>query len=192
MTLFEFLITEEGIDKISLVETPAIGVEFVTLAKQQVFKETKKGILIGAALIPDKPIYRVADDGREYYGYFSKETVRLIAERYMENHRQDQWNVDHDKDVTGVVMLESWIVEGENDKSKNYGFELPEGTWMISVKVKNEKVKKQILEENRIKGFSIEGAFELRKVEQQIEAKVQERIEMTLKDILVDRLKSLS
>jgi predicted DNA binding CopG/RHH family protein len=183
--------TEEGIDKISLVETPAIGVEFVTLAKQQVFKETKRGILLGAALIPDKPIYRMSDDGKEYYGYFSKDTVRSIAERYMEMKRQDVWNVDHADDVTGVVMLESWIVEGENDKSKNYGFDVPEGTWMISVKVNNEELKKEILETNRIKGFSIEGAFELRQVEQQLTARVQERLCEEIKKRVAEKLEKM-
>ena len=192
MTLFEFLMTEEGIDKISLVSSPAIGVNFITLSKQekQTFKETKKGELIGAVLIPNKPIYRIDDDGQEYYGYFSQETVKAIADRYMEMKKQDVWNVEHEKDVTGVVVLESWLTEGE-DKSKKYGFNVPDGTWMVRVKVNNDKVKQQILEEGSIKGFSIEGNFQLKEIRQQLQKVVEEKMEKILRDTVARKLKSL-
>jgi hypothetical protein len=57
-----------------------------------------------------------------------------------------------------MSVVESWIVEGENDKSKNYGFDVPKGTWMIAMKVNNDKVWQQV-KEGKIKGFSIEGYF---------------------------------
>jgi hypothetical protein len=44
------------------------------------------------------------------------------------------------------------------DKSKQYGFSLPKGTWMISMKIEDENVWKQV-KEGKYKGFSIEGYF---------------------------------
>ena len=56
--------------------------------------------------------------------------------------------------------MESWIVENpEMDKSKMYGFEVPEGTWMISMKVENDEVWNDYVKEGKVKGFSIEGYF---------------------------------
>ena len=190
MTLFEFLVTEEGIDKISLVESPAIGVNFLAFKKEQkqTFKETKKGYLIGAAMIPDKPIYRVDADGQEYYGYFSKDTIRKIAELYMEKARQKDWNVEHATDVEGVTLVESWIVDGE-DKATRAGLSVPDGTWMVGVKVANEEVKKDILEKGSIKGFSIEGLFETRPVTQQLARVVEEKIEQALLSKLEEKVR---
>jgi hypothetical protein len=44
------------------------------------------------------------------------------------------------------------------DKSKNYGFSLPKGTWMISMKIEDDKVWKDA-KDGKYKGFSIEGYF---------------------------------
>ena len=60
--------------------------------------------------------------------------------------------------VDGVSLVETWIIEGENDKSKNFGFSLPEGTWFGCMKVENEEVRQQI-QNKEVLGFSIEGNF---------------------------------
>jgi phage head maturation protease len=44
------------------------------------------------------------------------------------------------------------------DKSKEYGFSLPKGTWMISMKVNNDDIWQKV-KAGEIKGFSIEGYF---------------------------------
>lgn len=190
MTLFEFIMDEEGIQRISLVDRPAIGVEFVTLSAQPIqFKETKKGELIGAVLIPNKPIYREDEERGGYYGYFSKETVAMLSERYMELKNQDKWNIDHtEQEVDGVVVLESWLVE-QPDKSQKYGFDLPDGTWMMRVKVKNEDVRREVLETGRLRGFSIEGRFSLASVQRQLQKVVEEKMAAILCRKVVARLK---
>ena len=83
MNLIELIIDETmsltGIDAISLVEHPAIEEDFIALnaQKRQLFamQNQEKRLLMGAALVPDKPIYRT-DGANEYYVYFSKATVR--------------------------------------------------------------------------------------------------------------------
>lgn len=150
-----------GVYAISVVEQPAIGVDFVALSEQHnvKFKEDFRGLLYGALLIPDQLIYRRNDEtDEEYYVKYSKDTIRAIAYNYLKQANQNNATVEHAKVVDGVTLVETWIIEGENDKSKNFGFDLPEGTWFGCMKVDNEEVKKQI-QNKEVLGFSIEGNF---------------------------------
>ena len=43
--------------------------------------------------------------------------------------------------ITGLTVVESWLVDDPKmDKSAKYGLEMPEGTWMISMKVENDEI----------------------------------------------------
>jgi len=150
-----------GVFAISVVEQPAIGVDFVALSEQHSvkFKEDFRGLLYGALLIPDQLIYRRDDKTEEeYYVKYSKDTIRAIAYNYLKQNMTNNATVEHAKVVEGVSLVETWIIEGENDKSKNFGFDLPEGTWFGCMKVENDEVKKQI-QNKEVLGFSIEGNF---------------------------------
>ena len=53
----------------------------------------------------------------------------------------------------------SWLIEdSKKDKSSAYGYDLPKGTWMVSMKVLNDEVWKAV-KDGEVKGFSIEGYF---------------------------------
>jgi hypothetical protein len=66
---------------------------------------------------------------------------------------------EHETKLSGLSVVESWIIEDEKqDKSAKYGFNLPKGTWMISMKVNNDDVWKDV-KDGKVKGFSIEGYF---------------------------------
>jgi len=154
-----------GVFCISMVEQPAIGVDFVALSEQHSvkFKEDFRGLLYGALLIPDQLIYRRDDKTEEeYYVKYSKDTIRAIAYNYLKQNMTNNATVEHAKVVEGVSLVETWIIEGEHDKSKNFGFDLPEGTWFGCMKVENEEVKKQI-QNKEVLGFSIEGNFAVEK-----------------------------
>ena len=172
-----------GVFAISVVEQPAIGVDFVALSEQHTvkFKEDFRGLLYGALLIPDQLIYRRDDKtDEEYYVKYSKDTIRSIAYNYLKQNMTNNATVEHAKVVDGVSLVETWIIEGENDKSKNYGFDLPVGTWMISMKVNNEDVWRQV-KDGKVKGFSIEGYF-------------ADKLEMSMmseEDLLIERIKQI-
>lgn len=166
MKIFELVIDEEaelyGIDAISLVDKPAIELDFVALSEQKVqFAEVDadKRILVGPALVPDKPIYRSNGD-EEFYVYFSKSTVRRASELYMKHGNQTNHTLEHEHSVQGLTLVESWLVEDKKkDKSAYYGLDVPVGTWMVSVKVDNEAIWQEWVKEGKVKGFSIEGYF---------------------------------
>ena len=65
---------------------------------------------------------------------------------------------EHQSDLEGITTVESWVKVGEQDKSKHYGYDLPDGTWFVSMKVDNEDVWKDI-KKGGVKGLSIEGVF---------------------------------
>jgi phage head maturation protease len=153
---------EMGINAVSVVESPAIEENFVALQKHEVeLKEvdTEKRILMGAALIPNKQIYRKNKD-KEFYIYFSEDTVRKASELFLMRSNQNNATYEHERNMLeGMSVVESWIIEDEKtDKSKLYGFSLPKGTWMISMKVNNDEVWQKV-KDGDVKGFSIEGYF---------------------------------
>ena len=164
MDIVELFIDENdevsGIEAISVVESPAIESDFIAL-KNQEFKlaevDKEKRILMGAALIPNKPIYR-RNGKQEYYIYFSKDTVRKASELFFIRGNQNNSTFEHQLPLQGLTAVESWIVESEQDKSRAYDLNVPIGTWMVSIKVNNDDVWKQV-KAGEVKGFSIEGYF---------------------------------
>lgn len=153
---------ESGIDAISIVESPAIESDFIALKNQEIkFAEIskEKKILLGALLIPNKPIYRRGDDG-EYYIYFSRDTVSKASQKYLTMGKQNNSTLEHSESLKGLSLVESWLVEDKvHDKSVKYGLDVPIGTWMGAVKVNNEEIWNEYVKTNKVRGFSIEGFF---------------------------------
>lgn len=166
MRIVELIIDEEaemyGIDAISIVDRPAIELDFIALKEARLqFAETDtdKRILMGPALVPDKPIYRRNGED-EFYVYFSKSTVRKASELYLKHGNQANHTLEHEHKINGLTVVESWIVEDkEKDKSALYDLDVPKGTWMVAVKVDNEAIWQEWVKEGKVKGFSIEGYF---------------------------------
>jgi hypothetical protein len=139
--------------------------EWIALAEQEQIKLAQvedQQLLIGAALIPDKLIYRYNDKTKEeYYIRFSTDTIKKIVDRYFKKGNQINFNLEHNAllDVNATVN-ESWIVEDSLiDKSALYGFNYPVGTWMLSVHVEDTAYWNEFVKTGMVKGFSIEGAF---------------------------------
>ena len=169
MRVIELIIDEEqefsGIEAISIVDKPAIQEDFIALSRQDKVQladvDTDKRILMGAALIPNKNIYRQDSEEEEgYYIYFSEATVKKASELFLIEGNQNKSTLEHQAELSGLSVVESWIVEDEvHDKSRKYGLEMPVGTWMVSMKVNNEAVWQDYVKTGAVKGFSIEGYF---------------------------------
>ncbi len=151
-----------GIEAISLVSAGAIEEDFITLKSQEVKLaevSSEKRILMGALLVPNKPIYRKTGDD-EYYIYFSKKTIEKASQLYLMNGNQNNATLEHQHSLNGLTLVESWLVEDKvHDKSRKYGLDVPIGTWMGSVKVNNDEVWEEFVKTGKVKGFSIEGYF---------------------------------
>ena len=155
---------ELAIDAISLVASPAIEQDFVYFGKEKnnltfAKVDEEKRMLVSPALIPNKQIFRYdPNTDSEYYVYFSPATVRKASELYLKHNNHHKATYEHQDRVSGVLTVESWIKEGDMDKSKLYGFDLPNGTWFVKMKIQNEDLWNKI-KEGELKGLSIEGYF---------------------------------
>ena len=155
---------ELAIDAISLVAAPAIEQDFVFFGKEKhnltfAKVDEEKRMLVSPALIPNKQIFRYdPNTDSEYYVYFSKDTVRKASELYLKHNNHHKATYEHSDRVAGVLTVESWVKEGDQDKSKLYGYDLPNGTWFVKMKIENDELWTKI-KEGELKGLSIEGYF---------------------------------
>ena len=195
ITLEDF---ELGMYKISLVDKPAIEENFIYFSKQSIemFASDEKREVVGPIMIPNKQILRQSAEHGFYYVRFTEETIRDIMYNYSKKGLFNEFGIQHNNDTNDVVMLEIWMKESENDKSMDYGFDLPNGTVFVKAKIESDELFNAI-KDGEINGFSIEikanikptkkeemtefsFAKELGKLEAQFEAmteKFQERIE---------------
>ena len=189
MRIIELILDEEqedsGVEAISIVESPAIEEDFVALKSNEIklaeISKDKK-LLMGALLVPNKPIYRKTGKD-EYYIYFSKDTILNASQLYLKNGNQNNSTLEHQHELNGLTLVESWIVEDKiKDKSNLYNLNVPVGTWMGTVKVNNDEVWNEYVKTNKVKGFSIEGYF-ADKMESPNES-VEEKMEIVNSEIL--------
>jgi len=133
---------------------------------------------MGAALVPQKPIYRKNGD-EEFYIFFSKETIEKVSQLFLKNSKHKNATMEHDYQLTDMTIVESWIVEDAvHDKSRKFGMEVPVGTWMVSMKVEDDSVWNDYVKTGKVKGFSIEGYF-------------ADRYQMSEEDRLINEIKEI-
>ena len=150
-----------GKTALSWSEAKIKSIEKEKMSKQHFVTDEEKRIVVGPAMIPDLKIFRKDKKGNPYYVYFSAETIKMIAEKYMRNKYIDNNDTQHDgRAVKDVYVFETWIKESDEDKSTKYGYgDLPIGTWFVSMKIKNDNVWRQV-KEGKLNGFSVSGYFE--------------------------------
>jgi hypothetical protein len=180
----------DGVYAISLVEDPAIDVEFVALSKEKVqLKEVneEKRLLISPVLIPNQKILRLTDEGVPYNIVFEEETIRKVQQNFYKKGYQNNSTLEHDESLklSQVTFVESWIKEDDqHDKSVKYGFsDLPVGTWFAIMKVENDDVWAKV-KSGEVKGFSIDGAFELESIN-------LNQIKMNFKSAILEALQEI-
>ena len=175
MNIYEVIFnekTDKGVYALSVVEDPAMETMFIALNKDEPkpyeFKlaeiNKEQRLLLGVALVPDKPIYR-SQDGQEFYITFPAETIKAAAHSFLKNHNNNNSSIEHEVQLSGVSVVESWIVEDEkNDKSNVYGLNATKGSWVATMKVDNDELWNDFVKTGKIKGFSIDGLFSLNKL----------------------------
>ena len=149
-----------GVGAISLVEFPATEENFIFLNEVKLASVNKeRQMLYGPALIPNKYILRIdKNTGEDYYIYFDAETIAKCAHLYLKKNLQHNTTLEHEFSVMGCPVVESWIIEGEQDKAYHFGLTAPVGSWIVGVNVTDPDIWNEVKEGN-VKGFSIEGHF---------------------------------
>ena len=195
MKVYELLLEDElkdGINAISVVGSPAMESQFITLSEQNrnisfAKINNEKQILLGVAMIPNKKIYRKDETtNEEFHVFFSSETVKKASELYLKKGNQSNANLEHDSEqIINGTVVESWIVEDiEKDKTALYGIDAPVGSWVVAMKVDDVNEWNKCKESGT--GFSIEGIFSEKVILK------KENMDFTqMKNELLDDLKSM-
>jgi hypothetical protein len=177
------------VDYVALVDKPAIEKNFLAFSeheqKMAFAIQDDEQIITGALMLADKPIYRNDENG-EYYVVFGKDTIKKIAQKFFTKGYQSNVNLMHDsgKKLDGLTMYESWITDEKRGIQPMKGFEdVPEGSWFGSFKVNNPDVW-QMVKDGKVKGFSVEGLFQMKPTEKQDINKVAENMWSQIQDIL--------
>lgn len=156
ITLDDFV---EGMYKISLVDKPAIEENFLYFSEQKAptleFADAEKRELVGPIMIPNKPILRFSPDKGYYNVQFTEEIIKEIMYKYSKDGLFNSFGIHHAYDTHDVVLLEVWMKESDNDKSKDYGYDLPNGTVFVKTKIESDELFNAI-KEGEVNGFSIE------------------------------------
>ncbi len=152
---------ETGVDAIAFVDHPAIEREWMAFNghKPQTFavQNEEKRIVTGALMVANLPIYRRDEHIGEYYVKFDADTIMQIAQRFMKNKMTSNVNLDHETQVDGVYMFESFIIDERKRTPEGFN-KLPNGSWFGSFKVDNDEVWAKV-KDGTFRGFSIEGIF---------------------------------
>ena len=178
---------ETGLNAISLVEYPAVEVDFLAFAKDESavlqFADEERHIITGIALLADTPIYRIAPDGTEYYVRFTKDCIRQLVEKYFKFGLTNSVNIEHKDNqfVDGVTMLESYIIDKERGICPSEFASAPDGSWVVSYKVSNLDVWNKI-KSGEVKGFSVQGLFRIIETKLEMSSNKTEEVDKFYKE----------
>ena len=164
MDVYNYILDDEmnEVFAISLVDRPAIEVDFVALSKELIMcaADEEQHIVTGVALMPDIPIFRKGKDGAgDFYMKMTAETVKEAAFRFLERSKNSEVTLMHEGKTDGVSVVESWVSENNDPKLAAVGIkDIPAGSWCVTMRVQNPEVWGMVKDE-LLKGFSIEGLF---------------------------------
>ena len=156
-----------GIDAISLVDFPAVERNFLCFSKEDkrinLKFDASKHVISGVVALADTPIYRYNERMGEYYVVFSKETILQMVEKFAKDGLFKSVNLQHDDNmyVDGIYMFESYITNKERGINPKEFEDIPDGSWICSFKVDNEALWNEIINGDKLNGFSLQGMFEL-------------------------------
>lgn len=181
-------LTNKGVYGISLVENPAMEGLFIALSKDEPIQlktvNEEQRILMGLVLEPNKPIYR-NQNGEEFNIVFNEETIKELSYGFFKNNNHSNSTIEHniEQNIKGVTFTESWIVEDSKiDKSANFGFSYPKGSWVAVMKVDSDEVWNDYVKSGKVQGFSIDAMLSLEEVN------LKSNIEMSNTNSLLERI----
>jgi chaperonin cofactor prefoldin len=164
----------KGVFGISLVLDPAMEGLFVALSKDQMVKadtpielkeiDKEQRILMGLVLEPNKPIYR-NQDGDEFNIVFDEDVITELSHNFFKAGHQKNSKLEHENPIEGVTFVESWIIEDSKiDKSANFGFSYPKGSWMATMKVDSDEIWNDYIKTGKVQGFSVDAMIDLKEI----------------------------
>lgn len=184
-------VNDIGVFGISFVKNPAHESDFVFMSTDSTKTTTniEKRMIYGPAIIPDKKIKRYDEAGNPYYVYMSGDTVEQLSQKYMKNHFQDSFTIEHGEKLKGkATVVEQWLVaDKNNDKSNSLNVDVPDRTWMVGIKCEKGELWDSI-KSGKVKGLSIEAFMTSQLIKNSIS--LEEKTLKDFKELINNELKS--
>lgn len=156
--------SELGMFIISLVEYPAVEKDFLAFSqhKKQInykITNTEEQKVFGVVMLADNPIYRIDENGFEYYITYSKETIALMTEKYFKNGLQNNVDTNHNFILEDGITLTQMFIKNTDKGINPIGFEdVKDGSLFAEFHIENSEVW-QAIKDGKYKGFSLSGTF---------------------------------
>ncbi len=182
LPLFDLSIVDEvnGVNIISLVDLPAIERNWVAFSKDAEIRfslNEERKVITGPALIPEQPIFRRDDEGREFYVKFTKEAIEEIAVKFFADGNENNADLMHsEKPVDGVVYFESYLTDSQRGIAPSEFKDLPDGSWIVSAKINNDEVW-NLIKDGTLRGFSIQGSMHVEEAKEKEINTIEELLE---------------
>ena len=155
---------DEGMTRISLVDEPAVMKNFMKFSGHQVqysIESEEKRLVYGVVMRADFPIYRRDLWDGEYYVVYPKDVIRKMAEKYLRENRQNNIDLQHDKEeVQGVKMVQFFIKDSEKGVIPKGFDDVADGSLFAEFHIMDEGIWKAV-KDGTFKGFSLEGFFDM-------------------------------
>ena len=188
----------DGMNAISLVKQPAVEYDFLKFAKNEKVNlsfNDEKHIISGVVCLADTPIYRYTPGYGEWYCIFEKETIKKMIIEYSKQGLWNSINLQHDDEafVNGIYLIESYLKDSKRGIVPAEFSDIPDGSWIVSFYVDNEKLWNDIKNSGELNGFSLQGIFDVVPAEEEKEeiievedGDLEKELDELLKSILAD------
>ena len=147
---------------IALVDEPAHESMYLAFDadgyQKQIFAtDDNQQSIIGAAIIPNKPILRAPNNvvNDWHFVQFTSEDVLIMSKEFFKNNFQSDINIGHTDQKVNAYFYQSLIIGDEVGQGKVNGLDLPNGTWVLGAYIQDEEVYQKVAKQ----GFSVEGLF---------------------------------
>ena len=120
---------EDGLLRLSLVKHPATGCGWEVLSVGNKYVRVFAPIIVS-----NKPIYRKDEHLGEYNLLFLPEVIKDIQKRTAIEHPRIKFDIEHNgKEVDGIVVVSSFIIDYSTDTLYSDYFGLPDGSWVMEL-----------------------------------------------------------
>ena len=191
LPIYEALINDEtdGVYAISLVSEGATQVDWLCFntddkLHQFAIDNEEEHILAGVVMVADTPIYRRNDNGYEYYITYSRDTIKILAEKMLKDNTFNSIDIQHNGEYLpkGLVNLrELFIKDTDKGICPSYFENVPDGSLLCTYKVNDDELW-EICKNGGLNSFSLAGYFSTERLIEEYNNQEKNK-NITMKDI---------
>lgn len=160
---------DTGMVVVSLVDAPAVDVDFLAFDKQQPLQfkiqNDEQRMVLGVVMRPNYPMYRRDESGFEYFIEYTPDTIHKMAEKFFATMNVNNVDVNHSFElVDGVTLVQAFFKDVEKGINPVGFEELPDDTLFFQYHITDDEIWEGV-KNGTWKGFSLAGTFNVVPIE---------------------------